>query len=87
MEKQKLLKNIYIAKDFNSIVIGLILARDKDIAKVFFDGKYPSKVNSIEEIDIEDIDKKIPGQLYFNIIETEELSINYKDKVRVTIQR
>jgi len=71
MEKKQLpiKMNIFIAKELDGTVIGLILAKSKDIALAFFNGKY-SGVDSIEEINIDKMCNEFPSQPYFNLIET-----------------
>ncbi len=70
------MKNIYVAKNYDSVPLGLVLADSRDIAGAFFDGKYGG-FHSLEEIELETIDTDLPGVTCFNIIETEE----YKERI------
>ncbi len=63
--------NIYIAKDYNSVPLGLVLSKNKDIASAFFIGKYGT-FHSIEEINPTTIEDKLPGSPCFSIIQTRE---------------
>ena len=78
--------NIYIAKDFNCNVHGLIVATTKEVANAYFEGKY-GIINSVEEIKMEDLENR--GRSFFTILETTEESyqeLNYPNK-RITIRR
>lgn len=63
---------IYIGKDHEGYVIGLILAKTKEIANTFFQAKYNCEVYNIDEIDVNTIDQT---QLYYNLIETHKRTV------------
>lgn len=80
---------IYIAKDYKSYPLGLILANSKDVAEAFFFGKYGA-FDTVEEIDPSTIEDKMPGQSFFNIISTKEKEFgdySHSNKVRVVEPR
>lgn len=67
--------SIFIAKDHDGTLFGLIKAKDKEAASAFFMGKY-GVVHSIEEIPADFPDSSHPLPVA-NLIETVEAEVQY----------
>ena len=62
--------NIFIGKEQGNKVIGLIIAKNKDIAWTYFEGKYGT-VSDVEEINITKLDDSRP---YYCLLKTTKYS-------------
>ena len=71
--------NIFIAKDYNSLPLGIVLAKSRDVASAYFTGKYGA-FDSIEEINPQTIEHELLGTPCFNIISTYKKEIYNGDR-------
>lgn len=70
-----MMKKIYIGKDPQAQVLGVILADSKDLAQVYFEAKYEGQFSSVEEIDLESDHFKSNDRKYFQLLTSTKCSM------------
>lgn len=73
------MKKIYIGKNSDSHVLGVILADSKDLANVYFEAKYENQFYAAEEIDLESEFFKSNDRKYFQLLTSSKCSMVNRD--------